>query len=103
MRRSKVILIIHWKIDEAKIRMLFLAGRLPGHLPAKLPVLHIWGDQDTTGTPEMLPRMRKVITRLKEIRLLSKGHWIMVEASEEVTLTVLVWLMTKVDVVGAKL
>jgi hypothetical protein len=42
--------------------------------------------------------MRKVIPRLEEIRLANKGHWIMVEAREEVTRAVLEWLMTKVNV-----
>jgi soluble epoxide hydrolase / lipid-phosphate phosphatase len=65
---------------------------LPSQLPAALPVLHIWGDQDPSGTPEKLGVMRKVIVKLKEIKLGNMGHWIMVEASEQVTNGVLDWL-----------
>ena len=62
---------------------------------AKLPVLHIWGDQDPTARPETLGRMRKEIARLEEIKLPKVGHWIMVAARNEVTRGVLEWLMTK--------
>ncbi|KAI0252063.1 alpha/beta-hydrolase [Lactifluus subvellereus] len=69
------------------------AAQLPGHLPAKLPVLHIWGDKDPTARPETLGRMKKEIVRLEEIKLPNVGHWIMVEARNEVTRGVLEWLM----------
>ncbi|KAH9967037.1 Alpha/Beta hydrolase protein [Lactifluus volemus] len=70
-RRTKL------KFEEEK-------GRLPSQLPAELPVLHIWGDRDPSGTPEMLGKMREAIAKLKEIKLGNMGHWIMVEASEQV-------------------
>jgi hypothetical protein len=40
----------------------------------------------------MLGKMREAIAKLKEIKLGNMGHWIMVEASEQVTNAVLDWL-----------
>jgi len=73
-----------------------LGAELPGHLPATLPVLHIWGGKDPTATTAtVLPRMRETIPKLEEIALPGKGHWIMAQAREEVTGAVLRWLMTQ--------
>lgn len=80
-----------------------LAAQLPDQLPANLPVLHIWGNKDPSATPSGLSRMRELIPRLEVIELQKVGHWIMVQAKDEVTGAVLDWL-TKVDaVVGSKL
>lgn len=67
-------------------------AQLPGHLPATLPVLHIWGGKDPTATPWQRSRMRETTGKLEEIEVPSKGHWIMVQAREEVTGAVLRWL-----------
>ena len=67
-------------------------AQLPGHLPATLPVLHIWGEKDPTATAWQLSRMRETTPKLEEIELPNKGHWIMVQAREEVTGAVLRWL-----------
>jgi len=68
------------------------AARLPGYLPAGLPVLHIWGAKDPTATPEVLSIMRETIAGLEVIELPDQGHWIMAGAKEEVTGAVLEWL-----------
>ncbi|KAH9988416.1 Alpha/Beta hydrolase protein [Russula vinacea] len=68
------------------------AAQLPSHLPAGLPVLHIWGGKDLSATPGVLSRMREMIAGFEEIELPDKGHWIMAEAKDEVTGAVLRWL-----------
>lgn len=90
-RRSKASAIIPLNAStEAKI--LFAAAQLAGHLPAGLPVLHIWGGKDLSATPGVLSKMRETISVFEEIELPDKGHWIMAEAKEEVTSAVLGWL-----------
>jgi pimeloyl-ACP methyl ester carboxylesterase len=72
-----------------------VGAELRGHLPATLPVLHVWGGKDPTATTgTVLPRMRETIPKLEAIELPGKGHWIMAQAREEVTGAVLRWLMT---------
>ena len=78
------------RLTEAKI--LFVAARLPGHLSAELPVLHIWGAKDPTARPGAVSMMGEMITRLEVIELPDQGHWIMAGAKEEVTRAVLRWL-----------
>ena len=70
----------------------FVAARLPGHLPAGLPVLHIWGAKDPFATPGVVSKMRGMIARLEVIELPDQRHWIMAEAKEELTQAVLRWI-----------
>jgi len=72
------------------------AAQLPDHLPARLPVLHIWGVNDGTATPGALSRMREMLPELEEIELPDQGHWIMAEARDEVTGAVLKWMAAAV-------
>jgi pimeloyl-ACP methyl ester carboxylesterase len=77
----------------AETMFLFVDAQLPGHLPATLPVLHIWGEKDPTATPGMaVLRMRETIPMFEEISLPDEGHWIMAQAGEVVTGAVLRWL-----------
>jgi pimeloyl-ACP methyl ester carboxylesterase len=78
------------RTTEAEI--LFVAARLPRHLPAGLPVLHIWGAKDPSATPGVLSMMREIIAGLEVIELPDQGHWIMAGAKEEVSRAVLRWL-----------
>lgn len=80
----------------------FLAAQLPEQLPANLPVLHIWGSKDLSATPSGLTKMRELIPRLEVKELQDVGHWIMVQAKDEVTRAVLDWL-TRVIVVTASM
>jgi soluble epoxide hydrolase / lipid-phosphate phosphatase len=70
----------------------FVAARLPNHLSAELPVLHIWGAKDPTARPGAVSMMGEMIARLEVIELPDQGHWIMARAKEEVTQAVLRWL-----------
>ncbi|KAH9983558.1 alpha/beta-hydrolase [Russula compacta] len=72
------------------------AAQLPGHLPATLPVLLIWGADDPTVASGPVSRMREVTPRFEEIKLPGR-HWIMAQARDEVTEAVLRWL-AKLDV-----
>ncbi|KAI9434442.1 alpha/beta-hydrolase [Lactarius indigo] len=75
------------------------AAQLPDHLPANLPVFHIWGAKDLAATPSALAKMRVLIPKLEEKKLEDVGHWIMVQAKDEVTKGVLDWLAKLGDVV----
>jgi soluble epoxide hydrolase/lipid-phosphate phosphatase len=68
------------------------AANLPSNLRPDLPVLFLWGTEDPTATPTQIQRARKWIPRLQDIALKGKGHWVMVEASDVVTESVLRWL-----------
>lgn len=69
-------------------------------LRADLPVLFLWGTADPTATPVQVAKSHKFIPRLQEIALQDKGHWLMVEARDEVTDMVASWLMELMPVTG---
>ncbi|KAF8915443.1 epoxide hydrolase [Mucidula mucida] len=70
------------------------AAGLPSHLRDDLPVLFLWGTKDPTTVASSIAKAHKFIPRLQDIALEGKGHWIQVEAKEEVTRQVLTWLDT---------
>ncbi|KAK2466015.1 hypothetical protein APHAL10511_001656 [Amanita phalloides] len=65
---------------------------LPTNLPPDLPVLLIWGTRDPSTTSYFIKKSHKFVPRLQEIALEGKGHWILVEAKDEVTEIVASWL-----------
>ncbi|KAF8897771.1 epoxide hydrolase [Infundibulicybe gibba] len=69
-----------------------LESQLPSNLRADLPVLFLWGTKDATATPFVMEKAGKFIPRLQQIALQDRGHWIMVEAKEDVTNQVIIWL-----------
>lgn len=68
------------------------AANLPSNLRADLPVLHVWGTKDATASPSAAARSKAYIPRLKVEQLDGVGHWVMLQAKQEVTGTVLRWL-----------
>ncbi|KAI0057544.1 alpha/beta-hydrolase [Artomyces pyxidatus] len=68
------------------------AANLPDSLRADLPVLLIWGLKDATASPAALKRAKQCVPRLTTVPLERVGHWVMLEAKEKVTDTVLLWL-----------
>ncbi|KAG5339146.1 hypothetical protein C0989_005376 [Termitomyces sp. Mn162] len=65
---------------------------LPANLSPSLPVLFMWGTADSTAVPTAIEKSRKFITRLQDVAFEGRGHWLMVEAKDEITEKVLSWL-----------
>ncbi|KAF8138944.1 Alpha/Beta hydrolase protein [Boletus edulis] len=65
---------------------------LPSNLRSDLPVLFIYGTKDVTCPPVAVQNSQKFIDQLKVVPLSGIGHWVMVEASQTVTETILQWL-----------
>ena len=65
---------------------------MPANLPANLPVLFIWGTKDVTAIPLVINKSRKFISNLQDVALEGRGHWLMVEAKDEITERVGSWL-----------
>jgi soluble epoxide hydrolase/lipid-phosphate phosphatase len=78
-------------------------ANLPSTLRLDLPVLFIWGAADSVAMPSQISRARKYIPRLQDLALEGKGHWVMVEAKNEVTSQVLSWLESLIAKPGPKL
>lgn len=57
-----------------------------------LPALFIWGTKDKTAVPFVISKSRKFISRYQDIALEGRGHWLMVEAKDEVTEIIGNWL-----------
>lgn len=68
------------------------AARLPTSPAADLPVLFLWGTGDPTATPKQIHASRKFIPRLQDIAFEEKGHWLMMEAKDNVTDKISNWL-----------
>lgn len=69
-----------------------LAARLPPNLRSDLPVLFLWGTRDHTVVPSVIRKTTKFIPRFQDIALEGRGHWVMVEAKDEVTRHIADWL-----------
>lgn len=65
---------------------------LPADLRSDLPYLFIWGTKDATAVPLAIAKARKYIPRYQDITLEGRGHWLMVEAKDEITESILKWL-----------
>lgn len=71
----------------------FLAAGLTSSLRAELSCLFLWGNRDYSTTTTSISKAHKFIPRLQDVALDDKGHWILVEAREEVTEKVIDWLV----------
>ncbi|GAB1519876.1 hypothetical protein RhiTH_002947 [Rhizoctonia solani] len=71
-------------------------GKLGSSLPPSLPALFFWPRSDPTCQPLHVQRMRKFVPSIEVVELAGKGHWLMVEAREQVTNKVIEWVETLV-------
>lgn len=85
---SKTIISVH----QGQLINVALAQDLPADLRSDLPFLFIWGTKDATATPLVITQSRKFISRYQDIALEGRGHWLMVEANDEITENIMKWL-----------
>jgi len=52
----------------------------------------MWGTEDATAIPAAIQNSGKFIPRHQDIALEDRGHWIMVEAKDQVTERISHWL-----------
>ena len=69
-----------------------LSAGLQSNLRADLPFLFIWGTMDATATPAVITKSKKFISSYQDVALEGRGHWIMVDAKDEVTEKIARWL-----------
>jgi len=65
---------------------------VPTEFPQTIPVLLVFGTKDPTCPSSYVERMPALVKNLSVVALLDKGHWVLVEAKNEVTNAVLHWL-----------
>lgn len=70
-------------------------ARLPSKFPSHIPVLFLYGTLDGTCPHSYVARMPEFIKDLKVIPLQDKGHWVLLEATEQVNTEVLAFLDVK--------
>lgn len=65
----------------------------------------MWGTADSTVAPAAVQKSRKFISQLQDVAFEGRGHWLMVEAKDEITYKVLDWLrdLTRQPVRSGKL
>lgn len=68
------------------------AANLSAMLRSNLPYLFIWGTKDPTAVPFVINKARKFIKNYRDIAIEGKGHWLMVEARDEVTAHIANWV-----------
>ncbi|KAL0580724.1 hypothetical protein V5O48_001282 [Marasmius crinis-equi] len=69
-----------------------LEARLSPNLRPDLPVLFVWGTRDSTTTTSVIEKAHRFVPRIQDLALEGRGHWLMVEAKDEITEKVLSWL-----------
>ncbi|KAK7060346.1 hypothetical protein VNI00_001111 [Paramarasmius palmivorus] len=69
-----------------------LAAGLHPNLRPDLPVLFMWGTLDKTTTKTVIGKAHKFVPRIQDVALEGRGHWLMVEAKDEITEKVISWL-----------
>ena len=68
------------------------AAELSPNLPADLPALTIWGTKDFVAIPSAIKHAHNFIAKLEDVPIEGKGHWILLEAKDDVTEKVTSWL-----------
>jgi soluble epoxide hydrolase/lipid-phosphate phosphatase len=72
--------------------MLHTNAGLSADLRSDLPYLLIWGTKDATALPRAITNSRNYIPRYQDIALEGRGCWLMVEAKDEITESIIKWL-----------
>jgi len=68
------------------------AQGLPDELRSDIPFLFIWGTEDATALPFAIIKSKKYVSKYQDIALEGRGHWLMVEAKDEITENIMKWL-----------
>ena len=71
--------------------ILLHTGLSPNPRP-DMPYLFIWGTEDPTALPSAINKSKEYITRYQDIALEGRHHWLMLEAKDEITDSILKWL-----------
>ena len=65
---------------------------LSDYLRPDLPYLLIWGTKDATSLPLVIAKSKEYIPRYQDIALEGRDHWLMLEAKDEITESIIKWL-----------
>ena len=68
-----------------------LAANLGPNLPDDLPVLFLRGTLDTVTT-SLIDKAKNFVKLYEAVKLEGRGHWLMIEAKDEVTDRIANWL-----------
>jgi pimeloyl-ACP methyl ester carboxylesterase len=71
---------------------LIVGANLGTKLPDDLPVLYIWGTLETVVTPSVIDKAKNFIKLYEVVTLEGRGHWLMVEAKDEITDRIANWV-----------
>jgi pimeloyl-ACP methyl ester carboxylesterase len=89
MKRKRVSIL--FRLSTSPLTRL-VDGQVPAEFPQTLPVLLMFGTKDPTCPSGYVERMPVLVKNLSIVALRDKGHWVLVEAKDEVTNEVLRWL-----------
>jgi len=65
---------------------------LSDDLRPDLPYLLIWGTKDATSLPLAIAKSKEYIPKFQDIALEGRDHWLMLEAKDEITESIIKWL-----------
>lgn len=100
MKRENVSLPLRTQVTYSLIisRVYQSTAELPEKptiFPSHFPVLLLWGTEDTTCAQFLVKKAYGQIPHMHDQPCQGKGHWLMIESSDEVTNIVSEWLSTK--------
>ena len=76
---------------HCQLSYLLHAGLSPNLRP-DLPYLIIWGTKDPTTLPFAINKSKEYIPKFQDIALEGRHHWLMLEAKDEITESIVKWL-----------
>lgn len=103
--KRKRVCSLHLSSTDALTTPSTSGAGLPANLSPNLPVLFMWGTADSTVAPAAVRNSSKFISQLQDVAFEGRGHWLMVEAKDEITNRVLSWLqdLTRQPICSGKL
>lgn len=78
-------------------------AKLSSDIPASIPVLFMYGNEDKTCARSSVERSLKFVPHMRIFELFNVGHWVPVQAHETVSTAVAEFIRTTLREAGAKL
>ena len=94
MMKKKVYPQLEHSKLKSFVQLLSSVAGLSANLRSDLPVLFMWGNKDPAAATQQIKKAVRFVPKLEIVELAGVGHWVMVEAKDEVTKKVLGWLAT---------